>query len=137
MAIEYAKRESAVLTHLEHPNIIKVHHTAETETQFMIFMEYAGFGSNYLSKKVLLNQKAVREDKLQCWAQDVLFALSYIHERGVVHNDIKIDNILIQSQPEDGCQQEDEDELPVAKVIDFGLCNVVSQWDQYKPAGHQ
>ena len=68
LAIEYAKRESAVLTRLDHPNIIKVYHTAETEGQFMIFMEYAGFGSNYLSKKVLLNQKAVREDKLQCWA---------------------------------------------------------------------
>ena len=102
----------------------------------MIFMEYAGFGSNYLSKKVLLNQKAVREDKLQCWAQDVLYALSYMHEKGVVHNDIKIDNILIQSQPEDGNQQE-EDELPIAKVIDFGLCNVVPQWDNSKPAGRQ
>lgn len=97
LAIEYAKRESAVLTRLDHPNIIKVFHTAETEGQFMIFMEYAGFGSNYLSKKVLLNQKAVREDKLQCWAQDVLYALSYMHEKGVVHNDIKLDNILIQS----------------------------------------
>ena len=85
MAIEYAKRESAVLTHLEHPNIIKVYHTAETETQFMIFMEYAGFGSNYLSKKVLLNKKAVSVDKFKCWAKDVL---SCIHEREVVHSGI-------------------------------------------------
>lgn len=91
-------------------------------------MEYAGFGSNYLSKKVLLGNKPVREDKLQCWSQDVLQAIWYMHERGVIHTDIKIDNILIQTQPGENYEQQ-EDELPMAKVIDFGLCNVVSEWN--------
>jgi len=83
---------------MDHPNIIKVFHYTETEESYCMFMEYAGFGSNYLSKKVLLNQKPVREDKLQCWAQDVLQAIWYMHERGVIHTDIKIDNILVQTQ---------------------------------------
>lgn len=68
LAIDFAKKESAVHKQMDHPNIIKVHHTAETDERYILFMEYAGFGSNYLSKKVLLNQKPVREDKLQCWA---------------------------------------------------------------------
>jgi len=98
LAIEFAKKESAVHLQMDHPNIIKVFHYTETEESYCMFMEYAGFGSNYLSKKVLLNQKPVREDKLQCWAQDVLQAIWYMHERGVIHTDIKIDNILVQTQ---------------------------------------
>lgn len=136
LAIEFARKESAVHSQMDHPNIIKLYHYAETEETYCMFMEYAGFGSNYLSKKVHLNQKPVREDKLQCWSYDVLQAIWYMHERGVIHTDIKIDNILIQTQPEEGCEQE-EGELPVAKVIDFGLCNVITEKDPSKPSSEQ
>lgn len=136
LAIDFAKKESAIHLQMDHPNIAKVYHYTETDESYCMFMEYLGFGSAYLSKKVLLSNKPVREDKLQCWATDVLQAIWYLHERGVIHTDIKIDNILIQTQPEEGIEQQ-EDELPMAKVIDFGLCNVVSNWDREKPAGHQ
>ena len=49
---------------MDHPNITKVYHYTETDESYCIFMEYAGFGSAYLSKKVLLSNKPVREDKL-------------------------------------------------------------------------
>jgi len=71
-------------------------------------MEYAGFGSAYLSKKVLLGNKPIRDDKLQCWSVDVLSAIWYMHERGIIHTDIKIDNILIQTQTEGEDGEEEE-----------------------------
>jgi len=95
LAIDFAKKELSLHLQMDHPNIAKVYHYTETDESYCIFMEYAGFGSNYLSKKVLHSNKPVREDKLQCWATDVLQAIWYMHERGVIHTDIKIDNILI------------------------------------------
>ena len=58
------------------------------------------------------------------WAQDILQGIWYLHQRGVIHTDIKIDNILIfqkQSTP-----SQENGEYPVAKICDFGLCHVVS-----------
>jgi len=46
--------------------------------------------------------------------QDTLEGLSYVHQRGVIHDDVKPDNILMQSP-------EREDEYPIAKLCDFGL----------------
>ena len=92
-------------------------------------MEYAGFGSNYLQKKIYINHKPIKEEKLQLWAQDILNAIWYIHKRGVIHTDIKISNILIQTKSEEAKAQEglDEeyDEIPEAKICDFGLCHLI------------
>ena len=91
-------RESTVLTSMDHPNITKGWHYSETEKLYCIYMEYAGFGSDYLSRRVHGKNKPVKEDKMVIWAQDVLSAIWYMHERGVIHTDIKIDNILIFEQ---------------------------------------
>jgi serine/threonine protein kinase len=47
----------------------------------------------------------------------VIDAISYCHERRVVHRDLKLENVLFESPP-------DEDNLNI-KVIDFGIAGVV------------
>lgn len=79
LAIKFAQQESTVHSQMDHPNIIKVFHYAETEKYFCIYMEYAGFGSDYLSKRVLQRNKPVKGEKLRVWAQDILYAMSYMH----------------------------------------------------------
>ena len=80
---------------MDHPNIVQAFNYAETEKNYCIYMEYAGYGSDYLSRRVLGKNKPIKDEKLKIWAQDILHAISYIHQRGVIHTDIKIDNILI------------------------------------------
>jgi serine/threonine protein kinase len=54
---------------------------------------------------------------MKAWAANTLEALNYIHNQGVIHVDLKLENILISSS-------EYEDEYPVAKLCDFGLCHL-------------
>ncbi len=56
--------------------------------------------------------------KLTSYAEDVLAGLKYIHSSGIIHDDIKLDNILMVSA-------EREDEYSKAKICDFGLAQYV------------
>ena len=42
-------------------------------------MEYAGIGSDYISRRVLGKNKPVKDDKMAIWAQDVLTGIRYMH----------------------------------------------------------
>lgn len=52
------------------------------------------------------------------YAEDILQGLKYIHSKGVIHDDIKLDNILMASSARD-------DEYNTAKICDFGLSQQV------------
>jgi len=51
---------------------------------------------------------------LLTYAEDILEGLDYVHQRGIIHADIKLENILTQTA-------EREDEYNIAKLCDFGL----------------
>ena len=86
---------------------------------------------DYLSRKILdvififkslINKQQhtpiTNEDKLKFWAENTLDALKYIHSLGVIHADLKLENILIQTS-------EYEDEYPITKLCDFGLSHII------------
>ena len=53
---------------LDHPNIVKAYQYSETEKHFTLWMEYAGYGSDYLARRVLGKNKPVKENQLALWA---------------------------------------------------------------------
>ena len=53
--------------------------------------------------------------------KQILWAISYIHSRGICNRDIKADNFLISSQGED----------PQLKMIDFGLSTTFKQGEEF------
>lgn len=60
------------------------------------------------------------EEKLKLWSENTLSALDHIHKKGVIHVDLKLENLLLKSSERD-------DEYPIAKLCDFGLCHILDQ----------
>ena len=85
-------REARTAAHLSHPNIVPIHRADEIGGQVFFVMGYVDGDS--LAQRI---QAAGRPPFAETVAQlrDVALALGYAHARGVVHRDVKAENILI------------------------------------------
>lgn len=83
-------------------------------------MEYADM-ADHISNKILEEHTPIgNQDKLKSYAADMLEALKYIHSKNVIHDDIKLENILLQSSERD-------DEYSMIKLCDFGLTHILDR----------
>ncbi|XP_042535701.1 sperm motility kinase 4A-like [Dipodomys spectabilis] len=97
--------ELDILKSVEHPNIIKLYQVVEAEQRVNLVMEYLEEGdlADYVYKVVRL-----REEEARLLFRQIVRAVNYCHDHGIVHRDIKAENILLDSQG-------------TAKLCDFGL----------------
>jgi serine/threonine-protein kinase len=103
-AAERFQREIQVLAGLNHPNIAALHHAFYHEDELIMVMELvAGEDLRLRSRRAAIPMPALLH-----YAGQVLGALEYAHQAGVVHRDIKPANIMVT--PEDRI-----------KVLDFGI----------------
>ncbi|MCL5773093.1 MAG: protein kinase, partial [Firmicutes bacterium] len=98
------KREAQSVAKLNHPNILTVYDIGEENGINYIVMEYF----DAASLKDITKGKILPFNKIYDIATKILDALSYAHENGIVHRDIKPHNILINQDN-------------VLKVTDFGI----------------
>lgn len=108
-AIDRFKNEFKLVSQMKHPNIIKVYDLdvyKETDTYFFT-MEFVE-GQNLTTAFPELSYKEKLEILLQ-----IARGLNYIHNRHIIHFDIKTDNIFLIK----------EKNSYKAKVMDFGLAN--------------
>ena len=98
--------EARVLAALRHPNIVQVYDLAEIEGVPYLVLQYVAGRSlrSHLESASLPPERAVS------YAVSIAAALAYAHQKGVVHNDVKPDNIMIG----------DDDE---ALLTDFGVAS--------------
>jgi cell cycle serine/threonine-protein kinase CDC5/MSD2 len=99
-------KEKNVLMHMRHPGIVKFEGLVETNKIFAIMMEMCCFGSlqDLLWRRVRLTEPEVRFYMLQ-----ILDSLEYLHSKNVIHRDLKLANIFLQTGM-------------TTKIGDFGLC---------------
>ncbi|HEY2854714.1 MAG TPA: serine/threonine-protein kinase [Gemmatimonadaceae bacterium] len=107
-------REAETAAQLSHPNIVPIYTVDETEGLVFFVMAYVD-GEN-LAKRIF-ERGVLPCDEVRRILRDVADALAYAHERGVVHRDIKPDNIIIASQ------------TGRPMVTDFGIARAVSDGD--------
>lgn len=106
--IERFHREAKAAGRLSHPHIVSIFEYGEENGRYFIAMEF--LEGQTLRDKILSRGAFPIPDALEI-ADQILDALSYAHQRGVIHRDIKPDNIHI---------------LPggKAKLTDFGIARL-------------
>jgi hypothetical protein len=87
-------REAETAAQLSHPNIVPIYSVDETDGLVYFVMAYIS-GDN-LAKR-LHDTGVLPVDDVRRVSREVADALAYAHERGVVHRDIKPDNILLDA----------------------------------------
>ena len=103
-----AKREAEILKDLKHPNIVEFLRVYQGENGIQILTEVLEGGGliDYLTEKEYFT-----ESDAATYTHQLVSGLAYLHNKSIVHQDIKPDNIVIVSQ---------DDKLRI-KLIDFGL----------------
>ncbi|KAK1230419.1 Protein kinase of the Mitotic Exit Network [Marasmius sp. AFHP31] len=99
--------EIDVLKHLNHPNIVKYKGFAKTRDFLYIVLEFCENGSLY---RLLKRFGKFPESLVAVYISQILDGLDYLHDRGVIHRDIKGANILTNK-------------VGTVKLADFGVAS--------------
>ena len=115
--------EVEIISQLEHPHIIKFYETYHDKDYFHIVTELCR--GNNLNIRLKKAGGKMKEDHVRILMMKILHALNYCHSSGVVHRDLKPDNIVFESpnneeEEEDGEEEENKNNYNI-KIIDFGL----------------
>ncbi|TFK76404.1 Pkinase-domain-containing protein [Pluteus cervinus] len=103
------EREIELLNDLQHPNIVQYLYSSIDEEHLNIFLEYVPGGS---VTALLRNYGAFEEPLVKNFVRQILEGLNYLHERDIIHRDIKGGNILV-------------DNKGGVKISDFGISKKV------------
>jgi serine/threonine protein kinase/uncharacterized membrane protein len=111
-------QEARAAAALDHPGIVRVHDFGEAQSYLFIVMEFiAGDDLRQMLQDLkATNQWVVLSEAVQLLRQ-VCLAIDYAHHQGVLHRDIKPDNVMVKPEPAEG--------LPYRPVLtDLGLAKL-------------
>ncbi|KAH8045528.1 serine/threonine kinase [Aureococcus anophagefferens] len=103
------RREITALRLLDHPNVLRSYEDFEDATHYLFVMEYAAGGELFerLSKVGSFSERTAAN-----LTRDVASALAHCHANGVIHRDMKLENLLLPTPL-----------LRNVKLADFGMAH--------------
>ncbi|XP_040282001.1 serine/threonine-protein kinase Nek5 isoform X9 [Bufo bufo] len=110
---EASHKEVTLLAKMNHPNIVKFFASVEENNNLYIVMEYCDGGD--LMKRIDQQRGVLfNEDQILNWFVQISLGLKHIHDRKVLHRDIKAQNIFLANNGT----------LP--KLGDFGIARMMN-----------
>lgn len=85
------RKEAKLLQLLRHENIVQLYEIMETQNSYYLVMELC---SGELMQHIL-KSKALSEFETRKYLRQIIRAVFYMHQAGVMHRDLKIENLLI------------------------------------------
>jgi len=113
---KFLPRELDIIRKITHPNIVQTYEIITINHKVFIALEWAGRGD--LLAYVRL-KGAIKEPECARLFQEMCQALDYLHGMGVVHRDLKCENVLLSSQNQ-------------IKLADFGFARFMKNRDLSK-----
>ena len=100
---------------LNHPNLVSLIEVLDDPAEDSLYMVLEMCKKGVVMK-VGIEEKAdpYDDESCRCWFRDLILGIEYLHAQGVVHRDIKPDNLLLT----------DDDML---KIVDFGVSEMFTK----------
>ncbi|KAL1504653.1 hypothetical protein AB1Y20_008433 [Prymnesium parvum] len=95
--LQAARVERDVLAKLDHPFVIRMHSAFQTHQHLYMALDYCGGGDLAVHVRHATGGR-LTEETATFVASELLLALEYLHEHGVIHRDVKLENVLIDAQ---------------------------------------
>jgi eukaryotic-like serine/threonine-protein kinase len=111
--------EARAVAKLRHPNIVEVYDVSDPDEaeQYLVVELLRGT----TLRKLLQRHKAIPSEVAAAIALDLLGALAHAHARGVVHRDVKPENVLIEHR----ARTPSGPGVAVVKLTDFGIAKLL------------
>lgn len=118
--INLIRREIAIMKKLDHPNIVTLVEVLDDphgDSLYMI-LEWCGMGAimpasfEEIEAGDSSSEPRFTPDQCRLYFRDMILGIEYLHSQGIIHRDIKADNLLL-----------DEDD--VLKIADFGVSEIM------------
>jgi len=106
------KSETNLLQSVNHPNVVQLIDICDTKDILFIVMELMEGGELY---DEIVKRKSFTEKDASFIMKQLLCALTYLHDKNIVHRDLKLENLLLVKS----------NSLEI-KIADFGLSKVYS-----------
>mmetsp|Transcript_31105 Transcript_31105/g.75866 ORF Transcript_31105/g.75866 Transcript_31105/m.75866 type:complete len:516 (-) Transcript_31105:407-1954(-) len=94
-AVHRTMQELIILMKIDHPFIIRIYSAFQDENNLFLITELCEGGT---LEAVLIKHNKFEIDAVQVIMGQLLLALEHIHEKGIVHMDIKLENCLVDAK---------------------------------------
>lgn len=106
--------EVRLLKELKHPNIISYKDSFVDKDNYFNIVTLFCEGGDMYNKILKQNGEYFSEEKIIFWMVQILLGLSYVHDKKIIHRDIKSQNIFIQNSH-------------IICIGDFGIAKIINQ----------
>lgn len=109
--VQNTKLEKDILFTCDHPNLVGMDYLFQSQTRLYFVMPFIKGGELY---KVFKSRKRFDEKTVRFYAAQIALAVGYLHSKGIMHRDLKLENVLV-------------DENGYLKIIDYGLAKTLKE----------